>query len=51
MWDALAAIREYDVTGDRSILAKAEADFASAARSELYAQGACPDDRLPAPER
>ncbi len=41
MWDALAAIREYDVTGDRGVLGKAEADFASAARSELYAQGAC----------
>jgi hypothetical protein len=43
MWDALAAVREYDVTQDRRFLGKAVADFTSVTRSELYAQGACPE--------
>jgi hypothetical protein len=43
MWDAVAAIRTYDVTHDEIALRNARAAFASVASSDVYAHGACPD--------
>jgi len=41
-WDAIAALREYDVTRDPLALAKAKAGFAYVEESKVYAVGACP---------
>ena len=41
MWDAIALLDEYDVTGDAVALTKAEAAFAFVDRSSVYALGAC----------
>ncbi len=48
-WDAIAAVREYQVTGDPNALAKAEAAFAFVEGSDVYALGACPDIRYQQP--
>jgi len=45
MWDAIALLDEYAVTGDPAALSKAEAAFAFVDRSTVYALGACP--RIP----
>ncbi len=42
MWDAVAALREYDATHDPDALGKAEAAYRSVAQSDVYAAGACP---------
>ncbi|HXP20358.1 MAG TPA: hypothetical protein VN840_12005 [Streptosporangiaceae bacterium] len=51
MWDAVAMVREYQVTGDPIALAKAEAAFrwVDSVKSAVYARGACPaiDYELP----
>jgi len=41
-WDAIADIREYQVTGDPAALAKAKAAFAVVDRTAGFASGACP---------
>ena len=41
LWDSIAAAREYQVTGNRGALAKAEAFFGGVAGSQQYAVGAC----------
>ena len=43
MWDAVAALRTYDVTHDDVALRNAEAAYASVAESDVYAHGACPE--------
>jgi len=45
MWDAIALLDEYDITGDAVALRKAEAAFAFVDRSSVYALGAC--SRIP----
>ena len=45
MWDAIALLDEYAITGDAGALSKAEAAFAFVDRSTVYALGACP--RIP----
>ncbi|MDB5071943.1 MAG: hypothetical protein JWM87_3054 [Candidatus Eremiobacteraeota bacterium] len=42
MWDAVAALRTYDVTHDVVALRNAEAAYAFVAKSDVYARGACP---------
>ena len=42
LWDAVAGVREYDVTGDPVALDKAILDYQSPTQSSLYALGACP---------
>jgi hypothetical protein len=42
-WDALAAMRDYDATGNRAALAKAQAAYAAVDRATVYAYGACPE--------
>jgi hypothetical protein len=42
-WDAIAAVRDFQVTGDRAALVRAEAGFWSVERSDAYALGACSD--------
>jgi len=42
LWDAVAAARMYEATGDRGALAKAERAFAFVDRSDAFALGACP---------
>ncbi|MGD0474812.1 MAG: hypothetical protein ABSB70_16580 [Candidatus Velthaea sp.] len=42
MWDAIAAARAYEVTGNPSALAKARRAFAVVDRSDAFALGACP---------
>jgi hypothetical protein len=42
-WDALANLREYGVTDDDAILAKAQAAYDTIERSSVYARGACPE--------
>ncbi len=42
MWDAVAALRTYDVTHDDVALRNAEAAYAYVAGSDVYARGACP---------
>jgi hypothetical protein len=41
-WDALALMREYEVSGDPSALVRAEDAYRFVARSHAYALGACP---------
>jgi hypothetical protein len=49
-WDAIAALREYEVTGqDPQALAKAEAAYAFVADGSVYAAGACPEIRYQQP--
>lgn len=43
MWDAVAALRTYDVTHDEDALRNAEAAYGSVAESDVYARGACPE--------
>ncbi|HEX3550967.1 MAG TPA: hypothetical protein VHT53_11355 [Candidatus Elarobacter sp.] len=42
-WDAVAAIRTYDMTGDAAALRNAEAAYAFVADSDVFARGACPE--------
>jgi len=42
MWDAVAALRTYDVTHDDDALRNAEAAYAFLAGSDVFARGACP---------
>lgn len=42
MWDAVAALRTFDVTHDDVALRNAQAAYAFVARSGVYARGACP---------
>ena len=42
-WDAIAAVREYEVTKDPAELAKAEAAFEFVDGADAYSLGACPD--------
>ncbi len=42
-WDAIAAVREYQVTGSPQALANARAAFGLVEHSDAYALGACPD--------
>jgi hypothetical protein len=42
VWDAVAALRTYDVTHDPDALRNAGAAYAAVAESDLYARGACP---------
>ncbi len=48
-WDAIAAVREYQVTKDPVALAHAEASFAYAQGSDAFALGACPRIRYQQP--
>jgi hypothetical protein len=41
-WDTIALVDEYEATGDRAALSKAEASFSFVDRSSVYALGACP---------
>jgi hypothetical protein len=41
-WDAIASLREYDVTRDPLALAKAKTAFSYVEDSKVYAVGACP---------
>jgi hypothetical protein len=43
MWDAVAALRTYDVTRDGRALRNAQAAYAAVAESDVYARGACPE--------
>jgi hypothetical protein len=43
MWDAVAALRTYDVTHDEAAVQNAQAAYASVAESDVYARGACPE--------
>jgi hypothetical protein len=42
MWDAIAAARAFEVTGDKLALSKAQRAFAVVDRSDAFALGACP---------
>jgi hypothetical protein len=42
MWDAVAALRTYDMTHDAEALRNAQAAYAAVADSDVYAVGACP---------
>jgi hypothetical protein len=48
-WDAIADVREYEVTGDPDALAKAEAAFGYVESSDAFALGACPEIRYQQP--
>jgi hypothetical protein len=41
LWDSIAAAREYQITGNREALSKAESYFGSVADSQQFAAGAC----------
>ncbi|HTW84429.1 MAG TPA: hypothetical protein VMD91_10205 [Candidatus Sulfotelmatobacter sp.] len=43
LWDAVSAMRRYGVTDEPLALAHARAAYASVARTDLYARGACPE--------
>jgi hypothetical protein len=43
MWDAVAALRSYDVTHDDVALGNAVAAYREVAMSDAYAHGACPE--------
>ncbi len=43
MWDAVAALRTYDITHDDAALRNAQAAYAAVAESDVYARGACPE--------
>jgi hypothetical protein len=42
VWDAVAGVRLFAMTGDATALARARAAYASVADSDVYARGACP---------
>lgn len=42
MWDAVAALRTYDVTHDAVALRNAQDAYDAVAQSDVYARGACP---------
>jgi len=42
-WDALAAVREGEATGDPSAMRNAEGAFRAVDRATVYARGACPE--------
>lgn len=42
-WDAVAAVRTYDVTHDAAALRNAEAAYRFVTSSEVFARGACPE--------
>ena len=43
MWDAVAALRTYDATRDRTALTNAVAAYRFIASSDVFARGACPE--------
>ncbi len=43
MWDAVAALRTYDVTHDDAALRNAQAAYSAVAESDVYARGGCPE--------
>src|SRR4051812_19614073 len=49
-WDAVAAEREYEVTGDPQALVRAREDFAYVEDAAVFARGACPRIRYQQPE-
>jgi hypothetical protein len=49
-WDAIASLREYEVTRDPRALAKAQAAFAYVEDAKVFALGACPRIRYQQPE-
>jgi hypothetical protein len=49
LWDAIANVREYQVTGDAQALAKARAAFQFVESADAYALGACPEIRYQQP--
>jgi hypothetical protein len=49
-WDAIASMREYEVTHDSRALAKAKAGFAYVQDAKVFARGACPDIDYQQPE-
>jgi hypothetical protein len=49
-WDAIAAVRMYQVTGDAAALAKARAAFDTVEGSADFALGACPEIRYQQPQ-
>jgi hypothetical protein len=49
-WDAIASVREYEVTSDRRALAKAQAAFAFVEDASVFALGRCPRIRYQQPE-
>jgi hypothetical protein len=49
-WDAIADVREYQVTHDPRALAKAKAAFAYVEQAQVFAVGACPDIRYQQPD-
>lgn len=50
MWDAIAAARVFEVTGNAVALAKAQLAFAVVDRSDAFALGACPQIDFQRPE-
>jgi hypothetical protein len=48
-WDAIAAVREYQVTHDPQALAKAEAAFGFVEKADAFSLGACPEIRYQQP--
>jgi hypothetical protein len=50
MWDAIAAARIFEVTGNKLALAKARHAFAVVDRSDAFALGACPEIDYQKPE-
>jgi hypothetical protein len=48
-WDAIAALRAYQATGDPAALERARAAYASVADSDAYGGGACPEIRFQRP--
>jgi len=49
-WDAIASLREYEVTRDPRALARAEAAFAYVEGASVFALGACPRIRYQQPD-
>jgi hypothetical protein len=49
-WDAIASLREFEVTRDPRSLAKAEAAFSYVEDAKVFALGACPRIRYQQPE-
>lgn len=48
-WDTIAAIRDYEVSGDPQALARAEAAFGSVQNGNAFSLGACPEIRYQQP--
>jgi glycosyl hydrolase family 76 len=49
-WDAIASLREYEVTNDARALARAKAAFAYVEDAKVFALGACPSIRYQQPD-